>query len=433
VRWQLVLLMMGYSFLTWFNRKSISVAANLRIMDEYGIAPEVMGTVYSAMLTSYTLCMIPGGWLTDRWGARRALALMGLGSGLFVVLTGVAGLGFLGGALVLPSFLVIRALMGVFTAPVYTGCGRTVTRWLPFDQRALANGLIIGAAPFGIAATSLVIPPLIGLGEGAGLNGWRFAFFLTGAVTILVSLLWTFYATDYPAQHARVNRAERDWIGVPPPAPAGKQPEGAALPGWLLLLRNRSLVLLALSYASVNYFEYLFFFWLDFYFLKVLHLSVEESSFYASLPPLAKRLGNIAGGWVADRLMRVIGYRGARMAVPVVGMTSAAVLLFLGANAHEPAWIVTWLSLALGACGAVESPFWTTAFDVGGRHGATAAAIVNTSGNAGGLVAPVVTPLVGAYWGWYPALVVGSLVCLTGVVFWLWINPADRVEDEAPA
>ena len=34
VRWQLVLLMMGYSFLTWFNRKSISVAVENRFNEK---------------------------------------------------------------------------------------------------------------------------------------------------------------------------------------------------------------------------------------------------------------------------------------------------------------------------------------------------------------------------------------------------------------
>ena len=52
------------------------------------------------------------------------------------------------------------------------------------------------------------------------------------------------------------------------------------------------------------------------------------------------------------------------------------------------------LALALAAVGACEAPIWTTAVELGGRRGGTAAGICNTGGNAGGLLAPIVTPLV---------------------------------------
>jgi ACS family hexuronate transporter-like MFS transporter len=65
---------------------------------------------------------------------------------------------------------------------------------------------------------------------------------------------------------------------------------------------------------------------------------------------------------------------------------------------------------------------WATALDLGDRRGATAAGIFNTGGNAGGVLAPLVTPLVSTAYGWQWGIGLGSMVCLAGVSMWLWID-----------
>src|SRR5437879_554848 len=96
-------------------------------------------------------------------------------------------------------------------------------------------------------------------------------------------------------------------------------------------------------------------------------------------------------------------------------------------------WIVLWLSLALGALGVSESPFWVTAVELGGKRGGTAAAILNTGGNGGGLLAPAVTPWVSRQLDWSWGIGLGGLICLLGAVCWAWINPADRVQESNEA
>src|SRR5262245_4339191 len=88
VRWRVVALLLAFSFMSWFNRVSMRAAYDERIRYELRISAEAIGWVYSALLFAYMLFMTPGGWLADRIGPRRALALMGFGSALFVALTG---------------------------------------------------------------------------------------------------------------------------------------------------------------------------------------------------------------------------------------------------------------------------------------------------------------------------------------------------------
>ncbi len=152
VRWRIVALLMALSFMSYFNRISMSVAGNTIIQTpQLGISAKEMGLIYSTLLLTYTIFMVPAGWFCDRRGGRLALALMGIGSGLFALLTGIIGIVALSGVALFYSLLAIRALTGAAMAPIYPAAGRIVSHWIPFRQRALANALVTGSAPLGIA------------------------------------------------------------------------------------------------------------------------------------------------------------------------------------------------------------------------------------------------------------------------------------------
>ncbi len=114
-------------------------------------------------------------------------------------------------------------------------------------------------------------------------------------------------------------------------------------------------------------------------------------------------------------------------------MIGSAVMLLLGVQATEPFWIVTWMSLALGVLGTLEGPFWVTAVEVGRGRGGLSAGVFNTGGNAGGIIAPIITPWISTDlgYGWQAGLALGSVVCCGGAVLWLWIDnsPTKEAQD----
>src|SRR5262249_37026729 len=320
-------------------------------------------------------------------------------------------------------------IMGVFTAPIYPASTRLVSYWIPFPQRAMVNGLIMAAALVGIGSSFQIFGRLVDWFR------WPMAFAITGTFTAILAILWIWYGTNHPGQHRHVNPAEELLIqgetrpivetGFTAKPPAELEiPPRPRIPLW----RNRSLILLTLSYAAVGYFEYIFYFWIQYYFKEVLGLGEDRSRWFATISNLSMAAGMAGGGWVSDSLQRIYGYRLGRALVPVGGMLAGAALLGLGLLAKEPGWIVLWFSLAMAAVGATEGPFWATAIDLGGRHGATAAGIFNTGGNAGGAIAPVLTPVVSKAFGWEWGIGLGSLICLAGVGFWWWIDPAEGQE-----
>jgi ACS family D-galactonate transporter-like MFS transporter len=396
---------MAISFVSYVNRVSIATAGDTRIMAQYEISPTRMGAVYSAFLFTYTLCMIPGGLFIDRMGPRAALMTVALGSSVFVALTGVIGLSISGGATAFIALVVVRGLMGIVSAPLYPACAAAVGRWVPSGSRSRANGLVNGSAVIGVAITPLVFGAFIDRLD------WPGAFFIAACVTLLLSLVWyVFVGTD----SEKLQQGDGDTEGTDNQA-------GDHSPWWILL-KNRGLLLLTLSYGAVGYFQYLFFYWMNYYFQTVLELPESKSRTYAAIPPLAMAVGMPLGGWLTDRLEDAFGPRRGRKIMPMVGMSSGAGLLILGVFARDPAWIVTWFALALGAVGTAEGAFWVTAIELGGRRGGSSAALLNTGGNAGGMLAPVLTPWIGQLYGWGYAVGLGAMVCLLGVLFWLGIE-----------
>jgi MFS family permease len=185
------------------------------------------------------------------------------------------------------------------------------------------------------------------------------------------------------------------------------------------------LIFLTLSYGAVGYFQYLFFYWMTYYFQTVLAIPETTSRFYAAIPPLAMAAGMPIGGWLSDLVERARGTPRSRRLVPMAGMSAGALLLIVGTLAREPVWIVFWFATALAAVGAAEGPFWATAVELGGRRSGSSAALFNTGGNAGGMLAPVLTPWVGQHFGWGYAVGLGGLICLIGVALWFWIEPGE--------
>jgi len=190
------------------------------------------------------------------------------------------------------------------------------------------------------------------------------------------------------------------------------------------LLRNRSVVLVTISYGAFGYFQYLFFYWMQYYFDDTLGMSKHDSRVYATIPTVAMAFGMIGGGWLSDRLQHIWGVRWGRASLQIATMLGAALFALIGVNLSDPVSVDVCFALAMGLLGMSEGPFWSTAVDLGGRRGGLAAAIFNTGGNIGGTLAPYLTPVIGEHFGWQYAIGLACLFCLIGAVLWLWIDPA---------
>jgi len=434
VQMVLVALMLVFSVMSYFDRTIMSIAGP-GIMKDFSLSETEMGSVYSAFILSYALLMIPGGWLTDRLGPWRVMTGMGFGAGLLTALTALAGKPGLGALLgVIPSFLIIRLVLGVFTAPIYPCCGRIISNWFEVTNRARIWGIVAAGAGVGSATSPIVFAWMITR------YGWRFSFCLSGVATVALAGLWLWYARDHPRLHPTLRQlshaASDPRSDASPAADAvlGRTPRRTP---WSRILTDRNLLLLTIGYFTVGYFEYIFFFWIYYYFGEIRKVGRTETAIYTSLTFISWMVMSPLGGWVSDRLVERLGRKRGRCIVPLVCLTASAALLVIGINLTTPFAVALVLALSMGSASAGDGPFWATVIDMGGENVGAASAILNTGANLGGFFAPVVTPFIASYFGWPCGLYVGSALLAAGAMLWFAINPAktiaENIEARSPA
>jgi MFS transporter, ACS family, D-galactonate transporter len=391
-----------------FNRIGMSVAGTERIIGAYGVDEKRMGQVYSAFLLFYTLAMLPGGWLIDRFGPRLALMVLLIGSTVLVALTGAVGFLASGPAALWLGLMVVRSLLGLFNAPLHPASARMVFERVPSKSRAMANGLVTSAACVGIAATFHAMGFLIDRLD------WPIAFLVSGGITLLVALICTFGtrpARDTSASSADV-RAPFDVAAVWP------------------ILHRRAVVCITLSYTAYGYFQYLFFYWIQYYFEKMQQVDRSVARGYSTTITIAMGVGMIAGGYLADRVPRSLSPRVRMAMVPVLGMITSGVAFELGLLAPNARTTMAAFTLSAGLLGLCEAGYWTTVVELGRPFGGTAAGLLNTGGNAGGALSPYLTPVLSAFFaahfgpdlGWRLSLGIAGVVVIAGAAFWCGIG-----------
>lgn len=313
---------------------------------------------------------------------------------------------------ILPSFWLLRLGMGTFTSPIFPALARMNANWISIEKRARVWGFVSARAGVGGTISPLIFPPLIVL------IGWRASFWVAGAATVILTLVWHISVQDYPS--VSLSGSDRRV------QPHASQRSGPAQ--WVKLLRNRSLLMLSLSYFAVGYFQYIFWYWMYYYFGEVRHFGPEQSAVYTSSLFLAWVISAPLGGWMADRLSRRFGRAFARRSVSMVSLGMSAALLYLGTTLSSALAVGAVVALAMGSSLISDASFWASAIDLGGTQVGTATALLNTGGNLGGVLTTILTPYIASYYGWSGGLYFGCLVVLVGVLLWLWVDQPAAAE-----
>lgn len=414
-RWHIIVLLMGYAAIGHFNRVGISVAGDEMFIPQLGIPETRMGWVYTAFLILYTIGMLPAGWLIDRIGAARALTLFGLLMGTFVVMTGALGWVADTPESLWIGLLVIRGLAGVCNAPLHPAAAHAVSDVMPAHRRATANGMITAGALIGIACCYPAFGWLMDT------LTWQWAFVGSGSMLIAYSLLWKLLASSsLPHPHLKSVSDTAPESGKETTA-AGNAAVASQTP-WSML-GQRSLWLLTLSYAAYGYFQYLFFYWMGYYFKEVLDVPDVEARWASFWIMLAMGAGMAIGGLSTDAVCGSLGTTRGRRAIVLTGMGLGAVFGLIAVNVTGLTSVAVCLAISMGATGMVEGVFWTTATDIGGRSRGLAGAFMNTGGNVGGLMSPVLTPFMAERIGWPGSIAVACVISGIGGLVWFFIKP----------
>lgn len=399
-RWLIAFLLAFGVLVNYFDRVNLSVAKQA-LEKDFGINNVAFGYLLSAYNWTYAALQLPTGVLLDRFGVQAIGRISAL-------LWSVA---CFGGSLSLGvrTFVASRLLLGVGEAPTFPENAKATGYWFPRQERSLATAIFDSAAKFSTAVGT----PVIGLILIR--FGWRFSFAMTGVASFIFFLVFYRLYRD-PKQDPKLSERERTFLAengaiVEQKATA----EGAGL---MYLLKQRKVLGLALGFAAYNYCFYLLLTWLPSYFTGALHLSLETSVLYTSIPWLfATATDLIVGGWLVDALIRRhFNDSLVRQVILIGGMVMG--LGILGTIfTRTPTVAVWWISLSIGGLAASAPVAWSAPtliapHDSVGKVGA----IMNFGNQVAAIAAPIVTGyLIGSANDFARAFVAAGVAIVVGI------------------
>ncbi|PSQ12740.1 MFS transporter [Halobacteriales archaeon QS_5_70_15] len=280
------------SVLVWFNYSAVLPL----IVEDWGLSGTKGGIIFGAFQAGYMLAIVPMGMLADRYSPRPVVGGGALG-------TGVASLAFAGVATGFLSGTALRFVGGMAMAGVYVPGMRFVSDWYPEAERGRAMGVYVGGFSLSSGLSFLLASNI------AAAVDWRTAVAATSVGALVAGPVFLVLARESPAAAAR---------------------DGSGFSLDRSLLRNRE-YLSAVGVYSFHSWELLGVRnWLLAFLVTAPAVAAGGTSLAGTLVGVTMVVGgagNLAGGWLSDRLGRA---RTVMVALAVSGGISATIVALGG-------------------------------------------------------------------------------------------------------
>jgi ACS family glucarate transporter-like MFS transporter len=410
VRRKVLAMTMALAAITYLDRVAIGVTRPY-IARDLDLTPTQMGYVFSAFYLSYALFEIPTGWWGDKVGTRKVLTRIVCWWSAFTVFTGFAWS--------YSSLLLIRFMFGAGEAGAWPNVARTFSRWFPRRDRGTVQGTFFMGAHLAGGLTPLLATALLVYMD------WRTLFVVFGSIGFIWALGWYWWFRDTPAEHPAVSAAERTFIedGVV------KDERPLEKTDWKRLLANRTVICLCLMYFTQTFGNAFYVTWLPTY-LASTGLSVTTAAILSGLPLTLSVVADLTGGITTDTAARRLGLRLGRILVGGGALTAAGLFTIAAAFTSSPIAGAVLIALGGASSNFLLGAAWGTCIDIGGRRAGALSGAMNTSGQVGAILSPILIALVVQRSG-IPAapLFVTGMLFLLGAVAWLWVDPTKPVSD----
>ena len=410
VRYVVLGLTVAAYMITYMDRVVIASAAP-SMREEFGFGLVTMSWVLSSFRWAYALFQIPGGWLGDRIGPRRALTLIVTWWSMF---TSATALAWNAG-----SMIVVRSLFGIGEAGAFPIATRSLSRWMLPAERGFAQGITHAGSRLAAAATPILVVGLIAA------YGWRTAFVSFGALGLIWAACWYWYYRDTPAEHRGVGPAELEKIHS---AIGGKRSATSTSVPWRAILSSGTLWTLSAMYFCYGYCLSVYLDWFPTYLKEHRNFSLRDMGLYASLPLFAGTLGNLAGGTLSDYLVHRLGLKLGRRAVASTGFVLAAAAIVPATLTPDPMTCVWFTCLGVFGLEFTVGVSWAVPLDIGGDFAGSVSAVMNSCGNLGGALSTAVLGYLATAYGWNVPFLVAASLCAIAAALFLKIDATRRIQ-----
>ncbi|MDM5234334.1 MFS transporter [Lysinibacillus pakistanensis] len=349
----LALLFLGWS-LGNLDRYIMNYAV-VSITGDLSLDASSTGIILSAFFLGYAIMQIPGGWLADKFGAKRVLLMAVIMWSIFTGLTAVAWS--------LTAMIVIRFLFGIGEGGFQPASSKIIATIFPKEERGRAMSIMLTSG----GIVSLIVPLLAAYLLGT--IGWRMMFIIIGAIGAIIALLYWKYIKLPQEQAVQVERDEN----VSPKVNLKELFKTPLM--WNLIIAY--FCIYAVNWGLVS--------WIPTYLQKNRGLDLMSIGWAQTIPAITTIIGVYGSGFIIDKLPRGMDKVLGSISCAVIGIllylmfTAKSVSLFISYQTVVSIFIAFVITL-LPAIVLKKLPSSITGSAMG---------VANTGGQLAGFVTPM--------------------------------------------
>lgn len=355
--------------IAFVDRTNISLAVPAMSRDLH-MDPTQAGSAAGVFFWGYLLLQIPGGYLAERWSAKRFVSVLLVLWGLAAIACGLVRTG--------EEFWVMRLVLGIAEGGVWPAVLVLLAHWFPRSERARANAYWMLCLPAAVVISSPVSGWILGRW------GWRVMLISEGLLPFIWLMIWMQLIDDHPRAARWISDGERTYLEET------LHRESAELnPGkparFLETLFRPQVLLMVLIYFLVNCGNYGFLFWLP----SALHSEKRLSDFVVgilfAIPFVVTGIGMVLVSRHSDKTRERRGH-------VAWSMVWAGVFLLGGVLLSPHSFLLSFLCITVIGAGSfgLLGPFWAIPSETLPRSvSGSAMGLINALGNLGGYFGPL--------------------------------------------
>lgn len=344
------------------------------------------GIILSAFFLGYAIMQIPGGWLADKFGAKRVLLMAVIMWSIFTGLTAIAWS--------LTAMIVIRFLFGIGEGGFQPSSSKIIATIFPKEERGRAMSIMLTSG----GIVSLIVPLLAAYLLGT--IGWRMMFIIIGAIGAIIAFLYWKYI-QLPQDEAATAGTENTTNKV----------------NFKELLKTPLMWNLIIAYFCIYAVNWGLVSWIPTYLQKNRGLDLMSIGWAQTIPAITTIIGVYGSGYIIDKLPKGMEKVLGSISCAVIGLllylmfTAKTVTLFIGYQTVVSIFIAFVITL-LPVIVLKKLPSSITGSAMG---------IANTGGQLAGFVTPMAIGfMVDAFNGSFDAafwMLIGfALICIVSLV-----------------
>ncbi|RZC33181.1 MFS 1 and/or Sugar tr domain containing protein [Asbolus verrucosus] len=365
-RYIMVLMSSCALFVAFAARTAVQISL-MEMREEKNASSNSEEIILTSFYWGYIITHLPGGILSEYYGAKHLLGLGVLASSIIAVITPQT---LHSSQLLMAS----RVVQGLFQGVVYPAANALLGQWIPKNERSSMASITFAGAQLGIASAFLV--------------GGNRSFYIFGGIGIIWWIAWQFLCYSSPETHPFIKDAEKEYLREELVGVSFKKKK---IP-WDKMFSS-SLVWAAVG-AEIghNWCWFVLVTELPRYLESVLKFNVRQNELVSSMPFLCMWLMSIITGFLGDVLIsrKHLTVTRTRKIFTTIGYAGSSALL-LAAVGHSRTKFLALFVVGLGLMSAYNSGTKPIILDFAPNLAGVVMGIVNGFGHLVSIMMPIIT------------------------------------------